>query len=64
MTPKTKAEELINKFKMILMDEDTECSNEILCTIIAERCAKVVAEEVLAAEPEHPYFWQLVKKEI
>jgi len=49
---------------MILMDEDTECGNEILCTIIAERCAKVVSEEVLAAEPEHPYFWQLVKKEI
>lgn len=46
MTPKDKAIQLISKFKLILMDEDTECGNEILCTIIAERCAKVVVDEI------------------
>lgn len=31
--------ELINTFKIVLMDEDTECGNEVLCTSIAEKCA-------------------------
>ena len=32
MTPKEKAESLVNQYRMVLMDEDTECGNEILCT--------------------------------
>lgn len=39
------AEELINKFRMILMDADTECGNEILCTLIAKQCALVSLTE-------------------
>jgi len=35
MTSKEKAEELVNKYRMILMDEDTDCGNEILCSLIA-----------------------------
>lgn len=46
MTSKQKAEELVTKFKLILMNEDTECGNEVLCTNIAIECAKAVAEEV------------------
>lgn len=31
--------DLINSFRQILMEADTECGNEILCTTIAGRCA-------------------------
>lgn len=34
-------QDLINIFRQILMSEDTECGNEVLCTIVAERCADV-----------------------
>jgi hypothetical protein len=39
MTPKEKAESLVNEFRILLMNEDTECGNEILCTSIAKECA-------------------------
>lgn len=47
MTPQEKAIDLINQFKLILMDEDTECGNEILCTLIAKKCARIVVEEII-----------------
>lgn len=47
MTAKEKANELVNQYRMILMDEDTECGNEILCTLIAIKSAKVAVNEVI-----------------
>jgi hypothetical protein len=47
MTPKEKAEDLVNQFRIILMDEDTECGNEILCTSIAIKNAMICAEEIM-----------------
>jgi hypothetical protein len=47
MNPKEKANDLVNQFKMILMDEDTECGNEILCTLIAVKNAKIAVQEIL-----------------
>ena len=29
MTPKLKVQDLVNQFRMVLMDEDTECGNEL-----------------------------------
>jgi hypothetical protein len=37
MTVKEEAESLVNEYRMILMNEDTECGNEILCTEIAKK---------------------------
>ena len=51
MTPKEKAEDLINKFAVILMDEDTNCGNEILCTSIAIKNAMICVEEVMHRVP-------------
>ena len=48
MTPKEKAEYLIDTFRMVLMNEDTDCGNEILCTIIATKLAVLTAEEVIS----------------
>ena len=57
MTPKQEAERLINEYRMLLMNEDTECGNEILCTSISVKCA-------LIAIDFHLEFLQKVKKEI
>lgn len=66
MTPIEKAEELITKFKIILMSEDTECGNEILCTIIAKQCALISVDEIFSNNTDiskHDY-WIEVKTEI
>jgi hypothetical protein len=74
MTPKEKAEALVNSYRMILMNEDTECGNEILCTSIAKKCALIAVDEILNAITFNMYdeeeynkvndFWEEVKKEI
>lgn len=46
-TAKEKAEELVNSYRIILMNEDTECGNEILCTSIAKQCASIAVDEIL-----------------
>jgi hypothetical protein len=74
MTPKEKAEDLVNQFKNILMDEDTDCGNEILCTSIAIKNALICADEVLMRVPYKDSviatddlgieYWIQVKKEL
>jgi len=47
MTPKEKAKDLVNQFRMVLMDEETECGNEILCTLIAMKNAIICVKEIV-----------------
>jgi hypothetical protein len=47
MTPKKKAINLVDSYRNILMNEDTECGNEILCTVIAKKCALIAVNVVL-----------------
>jgi hypothetical protein len=47
MTPKEKAEDLVNRFRIVLMDEDTECGNELLCTSIAIKNALISVNEII-----------------
>ena len=49
MTPKEKANQLISEYKMILMDSDF--GNEILCTILATKCAKLAVRHILSGNP-------------
>lgn len=37
MKAKDKAKELVNGYRILLMNEYTECGNEILCTAIAKK---------------------------
>jgi hypothetical protein len=46
MTPKEKAEELVDTYKFVLWSEDTQCGEEILCTGIAKRCALIAVDEI------------------
>lgn len=74
MDAKQKAEELITHFKIILMNEDTDCGCEILCTSIAKKCALVTVTNIINANPHsNPFYadihstmdyWIDVKKEI
>ena len=63
MTPKEKAEDLINKFAVILMDEDTDCGNEILCTSIAIKNALICVDEILNVTSNN-YYWLKVSYEL
>ncbi|MEX0596654.1 MAG: hypothetical protein WD512_09145 [Candidatus Paceibacterota bacterium] len=47
MNPEDKATDLVNQFRIILMNEDTDCGNEILCTSIAKQCALISVEELI-----------------
>ena len=78
MTPKEKANELVNSFRIILMNEDTDCGNEILCTLISIKCALIAVDEIIKTLNEDIKdinvvgnilldlidYWQQVKQEI
>lgn len=59
MTAKEKANQLITEYKMILMDSDSECGNEILCTLIAKQCAKLSVRQILSSNPQSNPFTEL-----
>ena len=74
MEAKYKAIELVDKYRVILMSENTDCGNEILCTKISKDCALIVVDEINKAidfdwmevqnlESQHR-FWEKVKEEI
>jgi hypothetical protein len=78
MTPKLKAENLVGSYRIILINEDTECGEEILCTLIAKQCALIAVDEIIQQwEVIDTYiadfggqlnqslkYWQEVKQEI
>ena len=47
MTPEQRALSIVNTYRMILMDADTECGNEILCTSIAIKNALVAINQII-----------------
>lgn len=69
INPKQKAHELVHQYRMILMDEDTDCGNELLCTSIAIKNALVAVNEIWNALEsarafEEYNFWSEVRQEI
>jgi hypothetical protein len=48
MTPKEKAQDLVNRYRAILMNENTDCGEEILCTTIAKKIALDVVDEIIS----------------
>jgi hypothetical protein len=65
MTTKLKAEELVNSYRIILMNEDTECGNEILCSSIAKQCALIAVDEILNIEhPQIIIYTEIIKNSI
>ena len=73
MTAKEKAEDLVNSYRIILMDEDTDFGCEILCSLIAIKNSHIAVDEILYfmdkfdidMELKHQYkWWQKVKIEL
>jgi hypothetical protein len=76
MTPKQKAEELVDKYRIFLQNTDTEVGEEILCTLVAKSCALIAVDEILNNNNKIPRnvnglhtfentsYWQEVKQEI
>ena len=70
MKAKDKANELVDTYRMMLMNEDTECGEEILCTIIAKYSALIAVDEIMKAMDDvmlpNPFkqYWEQVKQEI
>ena len=75
--PKKKAEDLVNQFRMVLMNEDTECGEEILCTSIAIKNSLITVFEIIhaivkiegietlgKAEIKELEYWREVKQEL
>ena len=74
MSAKDKAIELVDTYRIMLMNSDTECGEEILCTVIAKYCALIAVDEILNLminnfQWDINYngnieYWQEVKQEI
>jgi hypothetical protein len=47
MSPKEKANELVDKYRVELMLTDTKVGEEILCTSVAKKCALICVDEML-----------------
>jgi hypothetical protein len=70
MTPKEKAQDLVNQYKLILMNEDTDCGYEALCTSIAIKNALVAVDEIInndgftRHDDSLTEYWKEVRQEI
>ena len=66
MTPQEKADNLVNQYRIVLMREDTECGNEILCSRIAKDSALIAVNELIevteSIQASDYYYWQEVKQ--
>lgn len=45
------AKELVDSYRVILMNSDTECGEEILCTTIAKQCALIAVDQMISVLP-------------
>jgi len=72
ISQKEKANELFNKFYMILLDSDSDKGEECLVSLLAIKCAILCVDEILSAIDWHDFetpnkeveFWGQVKLEI
>lgn len=69
MKPQEKGDNLVNQYRIILMNQDTECGNEILCSRIAKYSALIAVDEIISViDAETNYktweFYKQVKQEL
>ena len=73
MTAKDKADQLVAIYKNVLMNEDTDCGCEILCTMIAKQNAIIAIDLVIDTNPYSTSlfnffpkldYWHRVREEI
>jgi hypothetical protein len=66
MSAKDKAIELVDTYRIMLMNSDTECGEEILCTVIAKYCASIAVDEIIKVlgYNSEVHIWNKVKQQI
>jgi len=66
MSAKDKARELVDTYRIMLMNSDTECGEEILCTVIAKKAALIAVDEIIKVlgYNSEVHIWNKVKHEI
>lgn len=67
MTAKEKASELVHQYRMLFMNEGEDYGEEILVSILSEKCALITVYEILSIvwhSPEDVSHWKQVKEEI
>ena len=72
MTPKEKAKDLVDNYRIVLQITDTEVGEEILCTLVAKSCAKIAVDEIIgecskffeAISESRVEYWKQVQTEI
>jgi hypothetical protein len=70
MTPKEQAEQLLNEYRMLFMDEGEDYGEEILVSVLSKQCALIAVDEIInSVDNEHVSdiyneFWEEVKQEI
>ncbi len=47
MSVKEKAQQIVDKYRVVLIQSDTDAGEEILCTTIAKQCALVAMDEMI-----------------
>jgi hypothetical protein len=69
MTSKEKAQQIVDKYKLISIMSNTDAGEEILCTLISKQCA-LIAVDFIWQSLEHERifemwdYWKEVKQEI
>ena len=56
MTPQEKAIELVDQYRLILIQSETDAGEEILCTTIAKQCALVAVNEIIESRKDNVAF--------
>jgi hypothetical protein len=73
MTAKEKADQLVAIYRNVLINEDTDCACEILCTTIAKQNAIIAVDLVIDTNPYSTSlfnffpkldYWHRVREEI
>jgi hypothetical protein len=61
MIPQEKAQELVDKYRLILINTETDAGEEILCTNIAKQCALIAVDEMMEVYASSLYAMGLEK---
>lgn len=74
MTAKDKAEQILHKYRMMLMNEGEDYGEEILVSLLSTKCALIAVDQIILANPHsNPFntevvstmdYWLDVKKHI
>lgn len=67
MKVKDKVSDLVHRYRMLFMNEGEDHGEEILVSMLSQKCALISVDEILSAiwhSPDDVVYWKEVKREI